>query len=164
MQTYGCQVHHFVGICDGCCEGGNRECVHERPFVRRLLRVAADGMSYITDHSRPLQGIPHDMGHGMQAHYEFMWEHSLECFGPLPHGNRSREDDSYERVGPDANFQLQALLTHGCRHLEFRDPEQRRRTQLRALRPFGRERSMDRIAEYVVKRPGSPHELQAVED
>jgi len=152
LQGHGCQVHHFVGICDGCCEGGNRECVHERPFVRRLMRVAADGMRYITDHSRPLQGIPWDLGRGMGGHYDFLWEHSLSHFRSAPSWNRSREDDWGEWSGPDGDFQLVALLTDGCRHLECRAPEQRRLTQLRALRPFGRDRSIQTIAEYVVAR------------
>lgn len=154
LQQHGCQVHYFVGICDGCCEGGNRECVHERPFVRRLMRVAADGMRYITDHSRPLQGIPYDFGHGMGGNYEFRRKRSLSHFGPAPSWNQSREEDRNEWSGPDGDFQLVARLTNGCRHLEYRVPDQQHATQLWALRPFGRERSIHTLAEYVVERRG----------
>ncbi len=54
LRRAGVQIHHFFGVCDGCCEGGNHECVHERPFLSRLLPLAANGMVYTTDHSRPL--------------------------------------------------------------------------------------------------------------
>lgn len=51
----GLKIHHFVGIRDGCMEGGNHECVNERPYLSHLLPLAADGMQYTTDHMSPLQ-------------------------------------------------------------------------------------------------------------
>ncbi len=41
----------FIGINDGCCEGGNYECVHSRPFLHKLLSASAEKLVYITDHS-----------------------------------------------------------------------------------------------------------------
>ena len=62
-------IHHFVGICDCCREGGNHECVHERPFLSRVLPLAALGMAYTTDHSRPLErGRPYNWACGMPNH------------------------------------------------------------------------------------------------
>lgn len=50
----GWQISTFVGICDGCAEGGNYECVHDDPFLSKILATAANGMEYITDHSELL--------------------------------------------------------------------------------------------------------------
>jgi hypothetical protein len=47
-------VHCFVGINDGCREGGNYECVHIRPFLHSLLSASTDDLVYITDHSEYL--------------------------------------------------------------------------------------------------------------
>ena len=152
LQAHGCQVHHFVGICDGCCEGGNRECVHERPFVKRLMRVAADEMRYITDHSRPLQGISWRVGHGMNGHYDFQQRHMLSHFGPPPDWNRSREEDTDDCTGLDAEFELLALLDSDNRHLYESAPELKRSPQLRHLRRFGPDRGISRLAEYAVKK------------
>ena len=44
-------IHSFIGICDGCQEGGNYECVHSRPFLHPLLSASAEDLVYITDHS-----------------------------------------------------------------------------------------------------------------
>jgi hypothetical protein len=48
-------VHCFVGINDGCREGGNYECVHSRPFLHSLLSASAENLVYITDHSEYLR-------------------------------------------------------------------------------------------------------------
>jgi hypothetical protein len=51
----GWKINSFVGVCDGCQEGGNYECVHNDPFLSKLLGTAAEGMDYFTDHSDFLQ-------------------------------------------------------------------------------------------------------------
>ena len=51
IHDAGWQISTFVGICDGCAEGGNYECIHADPFLSKVLATAADGMEYITDHS-----------------------------------------------------------------------------------------------------------------
>ena len=57
IAAAGWKINSYVGICDGCCEGGNYECVHDDPFLSKLLDTAAEeGMDYITDHSRLLCG------------------------------------------------------------------------------------------------------------
>lgn len=55
LHAAGLQVHHFVGICDGCREGGNYECVHDLGYLRQLTQLAAPEMRYTTDHSDLLQ-------------------------------------------------------------------------------------------------------------
>ena len=55
LHAAGMQVHHFVGICDGCREGGNYECVHDLGYLRQLTQLAAPEMRYTTDHSALLQ-------------------------------------------------------------------------------------------------------------
>jgi|GEM_PF-2116782 len=58
IRRTGWKIQHFVGICDGCSEGGNHECVHEDPFLGKLLGVSSDQMDYFTDHSAFLQRRP----------------------------------------------------------------------------------------------------------
>jgi hypothetical protein len=50
----GWKIAQFVGFNDGCCEGGNYECVHTQPFLDKLLPVMQDGADYFTDHSETL--------------------------------------------------------------------------------------------------------------
>jgi|GEM_PF-2839924 len=52
IKSAGLKVSCFIGKNDGCNEGGNYECVNEWPFLRKVLRIAADRMVYITDHFR----------------------------------------------------------------------------------------------------------------
>lgn len=47
----GWQISQFVGLNDGCREGGNYECVHDEPFLGKLLPRMQDGADYFTDHS-----------------------------------------------------------------------------------------------------------------
>lgn len=62
----GYRLSAFVGIRDGCAEGGNYECVNEMPFLGKVLSASMDGMDYFTDHSsileepeKSFQGIDH---------------------------------------------------------------------------------------------------------
>lgn len=64
IHDAGWQISTFVGICDGCCEGGNYECIHDDPFLSKVLATAADGMEYITDHSNLLT-----VGHGRHPRF-----------------------------------------------------------------------------------------------
>jgi hypothetical protein len=48
----GLEISTFVGVCDGCCEGGNYQCVNEMPFFGKILDLMPEtGMYIITDHS-----------------------------------------------------------------------------------------------------------------
>jgi len=48
----GNRIACFCGVCCGCSEGGNYECVNEPKFLHKVLQAAhPDGMEYITDHS-----------------------------------------------------------------------------------------------------------------
>jgi hypothetical protein len=54
IAASGWKIDLLVGINDGCSEGGNYECVHEDPFLGKLLLTAANPMTYFTDHSARL--------------------------------------------------------------------------------------------------------------
>lgn len=104
-------VHHFVGICDGCCEGGNDECVHDRPFMSRLLQNAAPGMKYSTDHSQPLELRPVGWGGGVPSKTKFMPQVRWSEF-PAPerrHRNTPWPDEP-EKVDGNPLFRLQGVL------------------------------------------------------
>lgn len=58
IDDAGGKIQQFVGVCDGCREGGNHECVHDDPFLGKLLSVASKQMDYFTDHSEFLQKPP----------------------------------------------------------------------------------------------------------
>jgi hypothetical protein len=79
IHNAGRKITKFVGICDGCNEGGNYECIHDEPFLSKVLTNAADGMEYITDHSRFLSDY-----HGgktkfsLHAQHHSGWEFTLE--------------------------------------------------------------------------------------
>ena len=154
LQQAKLQVHHFVGICDGCCEGGNYECVHDRPFVRRLMRVADDGMRYSTDHSMPLQGFPPHSGWGMWHSRKFLDHLALRDFPePQNWGRRYRELDPHEF--PGAVFELQGVLVrpdiHGASHrMEMLPKGSMEPTQLEALKPFRSLAGRGILAEYRV--------------
>ncbi len=52
LARLGIELGWFVGICDGCQEGGNWECVNDMPFLEAVFRmVSPQGMLYYTDHS-----------------------------------------------------------------------------------------------------------------
>lgn len=87
IRLSGLKIHTFVGICDGCSEGGNYECVHKEPFLGKLLTASEDRLEYFTDHSDILQ-IPRTL---------FNYERPQYFKGSVPH--------------PDGwDFQLNSLL------------------------------------------------------
>lgn len=154
LRDAGLQVHHFVGICDGCGEGGNYECVHERPFVRRLLRVATNGMGYTTDHSRPLQESSHLTGWGMFHTRKFMAHVTLEDFPEPPHWRRSaRWPELSGDEGYGARFELEGVLVQpndALRHLTVLHKGPTEATQLDVLQPYRTLAKRSILAEYRV--------------
>lgn len=153
LHQAGLQVHHFVGICDGCCEGGNYECVHARPFVRRLMRVAADGMRYTTDHSMPLQGFPPDSGWGMWHSRKFLDQLALRDFPEPPKWGR-RWPEPWPNEVPEASFELQGVLIRpdsNSRRLAVLPKGSMVATQLDALQPFRSMAGRGILAEYRVR-------------
>lgn len=151
------RVHHFIGICDGCCEGGNYECVHDRPFMRRLMRVAADDMRYSTDHSRPLQGFATHSGWGMFHTRKFFDRLHLDQF-PTPEDwiLKSTLPELDPSEAPQALFELQGVLVRpnghcDIDHYEILPKGDMGPTQLDALRPFRTLRGRGRLAEYRVE-------------
>lgn len=55
MIDAGLKISLFVGIQDGCCEGGNHECVNSQTFFSRLSPLIADECHYLTNHLFPLR-------------------------------------------------------------------------------------------------------------
>ena len=48
----GLPLHYFVGLADGCGEGGNWDCVHSRRWLDRILPLlAGNSGQYVFDHS-----------------------------------------------------------------------------------------------------------------
>jgi hypothetical protein len=148
----GCKVHHFVGICDGCREGGNLECVHERPFVRRLMRIAADEMHYITDHSEPLQGISLKNRHDIGSIDDFVERALLSDFRQPRHRNFSREPDCDEWSEPDALFQLVAVYRRGVGDWHIQDSELLVHSHNQALRTLSKSRENTQLVQYKVEK------------
>lgn len=115
VREAGLRVSHFVGICDGCCEGGNLECVHERPFLRGLMPVAADGMRYITDHSEPLEDR-HRNRHGRYGFQPHAYFRERLDWRDFPEASQyRRREPVVEKMAHPADhlprrFELQGLL------------------------------------------------------
>jgi len=55
MIDAGLKISLFVGIQDGCCEGGNHECINSQTFFSRLSPLIADECHYLTNHLFPLR-------------------------------------------------------------------------------------------------------------
>jgi hypothetical protein len=51
IENWGCTINTFIGITDGCGEGGNYECVNDEPFLRKVLKLKKTHLDYFTDHS-----------------------------------------------------------------------------------------------------------------
>jgi hypothetical protein len=52
VHAIGGQLHGFAGVNDGCCEGGNYECVNNSAFLQQVLGLCSpEGLTYFTDHS-----------------------------------------------------------------------------------------------------------------
>lgn len=147
------KAHHFVGICDGCCEGGNHECVHERPFVRRLMRVAADAMLYFTDHSRPLQRESPSLGGGWNARPKYVEHARLDHFPEPPDWHNPRCAELTDAEPSRVMFELQNLLIRrNNTGLEILPKAATIPSQLNALRPFRHLAKREILAEYLVTR------------
>lgn len=149
----GLKVHHFVGICDGCCEGGNYECVNERPFLRRLMRIAVDGMRYSIDHSIPLQGLNQPYGWGGSNRRRFRDSMALRDFPPPSRDCGSEWPEVLQDQVPDATFELQGVLVRtddAAGHLAVLPKAIMAATQLDALKPFRDIARRGILAEYRV--------------
>lgn len=83
------KIDVFVGIRDGCTEGGNYECVHKNPFLEKLLAAASSPLVYFTNHSKVLvddeetQRRSHVYFKHLVLH-ESLWEFVLRCVLIIP--------------------------------------------------------------------------------
>lgn len=55
LKSNECPITFFVGIQDGCQEGGNYECVNEDPFLSKVLEISTKPLFYFTNHSQFLE-------------------------------------------------------------------------------------------------------------
>lgn len=57
MEDIGLRISCFVGVNDGCGEGGNYECVNDPKWLLKVFRLfdPKKGGRYITDHSKALE-------------------------------------------------------------------------------------------------------------
>lgn len=159
LQRARLSIHHFVGICDGCCEGGNHECVHERPFLSRVLPLADLGMAYTTDHSRPLERRrPYNWCSGVPNHPKFSDLVVWRNFPEPPTWERAGGHDQHEQVRSSTRFELQGVLVapHLGSHDRFKAsdlvvlPKGNFPTQLDSLIPFRTKYGRGVLAEYRV--------------
>ena len=147
------KVHHFVGICDGCMEGGNYECVHDRPFVWRLLRLAADGMRYTTDHSEGLQVSRNTAFYNRAPSRKFLQSVAARDFTPgKVFYRRTNWPEPRSAELADAVFELQGVLVKddAGRYYELSKGWDGC-TQLQTLRLFRSHGRRGILAEYVVR-------------
>ena len=69
LQVADMHLDYFLGINDGCREGGNSECVHDAPFISLVLPLMKHNARYITDHGNDLQA-------STSSHYDYTY-HSV---------------------------------------------------------------------------------------
>jgi hypothetical protein len=168
LHQSGLKIHIYVGICDGCCEGGNWECVNENPFFGHVLSLAApDGMAYFTDHSPPLQHTGNryaPFGYGMSHHQKFAHHLRWSDFGQPVHlrsGSWRRErwtqlptPGHHEQPNKDFWLALQAVLVRLPQQTQFEvihpNGAPARDDQLAKLKPFRRLLGRGRVAEYAI--------------
>ncbi len=50
MIDAGLKIRFFVGVQDGCCEGGNHECINSQTFFTRLSPLIGEQCLYLTNH------------------------------------------------------------------------------------------------------------------
>lgn len=105
IAATGWRIDTFVGIRDGCAEGDNHECVHDRPFLDKLLAVAAPRMNYFTDHSMLLKCVLRGEKYILRKCYgetcEFLLQEVLVLPSKNPEGIPSGARKS-ERPPPEA--------------------------------------------------------------
>lgn len=72
LKDHGVKIQCFVGIIDGCCQGGNYECVNTNSFFGRLSPILDDNIYYITEHfgmySDLADALTNDLGF-LNVHY-----------------------------------------------------------------------------------------------
>lgn len=148
IEAAGLKIHHFVGIRDGCMEGGNHECVNERPFLSHLLPLAAIDMRYTTDHMPPLQL-------SWERRRKFRSGAWLDFCASEPSRQAPVSD---ARLREDIRFDLQGVLVKEGDHLhELRFGEEE--TELRKMHAFRRAHGIGILAEYRVRIPDLELEL-----
>lgn len=118
IVSVGCKISIFVGINDGCCEGGNYQCVHEEPFIGKVLAISAELLTYFTDHSSTLVDLheTYRRGHRFfrtRVFHGSGWDFQLQCLlvVPRPFVGRSHSScgNRISRADVEVLFPLQRL-------------------------------------------------------
>lgn len=76
IRHAGLPITTFIGINDGCREGGNYECVNSQPWLHKVFkRFPTSGGRYITDHSPIIYPVNHQHWHPYppEPHWEFIF-------------------------------------------------------------------------------------------
>jgi hypothetical protein len=109
IQRYGGRINYFIGLKDGCGEGGNYECVNEPPFFNKVLDcMADDGMTYISDH-----GFGHDK----------KFEVFLRLFSEYyPHFTITAQPFTHKEQNTSKRFLIRKN-PHGNMHQEIRNED-----------------------------------------
>lgn len=161
IQAAKWRISYFVGICDGCREGGNYECVHASPFLGKLLAAAAMPLMYFADHSELLSYWRHQVGHlffHRQVVHQQRWTFALQDVLVRPHWQEGEAPDGAPEVNPDLGVyafvpdpDLRAAMEQG------RGAGQAGASPLMTLAPFRRKGQGDIIARYEVTALEKPH-------
>ena len=108
IANAGYLISGFMGIRDGCTEGGNYECVNEFPFFGKVLSLANSPFSYYTNHSALLTDFVES---SVRRHTFFLkrqeledtsgaWEFNLDSVLVIPPW-RERHSGCYQALQPE---------------------------------------------------------------
>lgn len=79
LADAGGRIQTMVGICDGCCEGGNYECVNDTRFLTTVLALATADFRLYLDHSPLLEDKYRGWFHGEPPRHAYFHErHCLD--------------------------------------------------------------------------------------
>jgi hypothetical protein len=107
IQAAQWQISCFVGICDGCQEGGNYECVHASPYLDNLLAGAAMPLAYFTDHSELLSYWSRNTGRlrfRREVQHGQRWQFTLQDVLVRPNWPPGEAPDGAPVVNPDVGL------------------------------------------------------------
>jgi hypothetical protein len=104
IHAIGGQLHGFAGVNDGCCEGGNYECVNDLAFLQQVLGLCSPGgLTYLTDHSPLLFPENPESAQPLSPRREFLLK-----------GFRFLQTDTYLRYEPGARHPRWTSLAIGA--------------------------------------------------
>ena len=76
----GFKISCFVGVNDGCREGGNYECVNDIIWLKKVLKQFQNNGLYITDHSPVVYDPPKSLEYMGKNRYTGIYGHPISHF------------------------------------------------------------------------------------